>query len=187
MDTTIEGTPLNGETGKGNARKLRASGAVPGVVYGGGSEARRISVNPKALLDLFDATKNRNTVVQLQVEGETLSCLVRDVQRHPVSRQLLHVDFYQLSDGGTVEVMVPVVPTGKPKGTVAGGKLLVIRRELKARCAHGLIPATFEIDTTEMDIGDIIRASEVKTPQGVEVLFEQDFKVLELEGKRAEV
>lgn len=185
METTIEATPITGATGKGNARKLRANGAVPAVVYGSGSEARRVSVNPKALLDLFDSTKNRNTVVQLHVDGQIVPCLVRDVQRHPVSRQLLHVDFYVLSEG-VVEVTVPVRALGKPKGTVAGGKLLVITRELRARCAHGKIPATFDIDTSDMDIGDVIKASQVPTAEGVEVLYDHDFKVLELEGKRAE-
>lgn len=186
MDTTISATPITGATGKGTARKLRASGSVPGVVYSGGTEARRVAVNPKNLTDLFDATKNRNTVVDLQVEGETMRCLVRDVQRHPVSRQLLHVDFYALQKGRSVDVMVPVNPTGKPKGAVAGGKLLVVRRELRARCQSEIIPATFDIDTSEMDIGDTIKASQVPTPEGVEIVFDQDFKVLELEGKRAE-
>ena len=186
MDTTIEATPLDGATGKGFARKLRAGGAVPAVVYGSGSAARRVSVKPKALLDLFDSTRNRNTVVQLKFSGETVPCLVRDVQRHPVSRELIHVDFYVLSEG-VVEVVVPVKAFGKPKGSVAGGKLIVVTRELRARCKHGVIPASFDIDTTEMDIGDVVKASQVPTGPGVEILFEHDFKVLELEGKRAEV
>jgi len=186
MENKLEANVRTDEGGKSHARKLRMAGQIPAVVYGGGGEATRVSFKPKALLDLFDATKNRNTVLTLELGGEAVPVLVGEVQRHPVNRTLVHVDFIRVSEDRPVTVMIPVNPTGKPKGAVAGGRLRVIRRELKARCRYDRIPERFNLDVSEMDIGDFYKASAVPTAEGVEVLFEQDFNVLSVEGKKAE-
>jgi large subunit ribosomal protein L25 len=140
MDTNLEANLRSDAGRKGGARKLRASGRVPGVVYGGGSEATRIDVDPKAFSDLFEKTKSRNTIVQLSVGGKSMPCIVREVQRNPLTREVLHIDFLQLSEGRMVDVVVPVNPVGRPKGALLGGRLRVVRRVLKARCRYDRIP-----------------------------------------------
>lgn len=186
MDTTLEVSPRDNH-GKGNNRKARAQGSVPAIVYGPTTGSHSVSVDPAKLLSIFKETGDRNTVLQLKVGGNApIPCLVREVQRHPVSREILHVDFYAVPLEQPIELMVPLKPVGRPKGAVAGGRLRVIRRELKVASRYDRIPSTIEVDVSEMDVGNFIKASQIKTPEGVSIVIENDFNVLSMEGKRAE-
>ena len=184
MQTTLAVQARSGSAGKGTARKLRKNGKIPAVVYAGGSDATHIEVDPNALTEIFRQTQNRNTVVQLDLGGETINCLVQDAQRHPLSREVLHVDFYRLADGQSVEVMVPVRGVGRAKGMTIGGRLRIIRREIKIRCDWKDIPETIDHDISPMDIGDMVKASELTLPAGVELVAENDFNVLTIYGRR---
>jgi large subunit ribosomal protein L25 len=185
MDTTLAAEARGTETGKGVARKLRATGKIPAVIYGPNCEARPLAVDPTALQGIFKLTKNRNTVVQLDVPGEgTVPCLVREAQRHPLSRDLLHVDFYRVDHGHPVQVKVPVRPVGKAAGAALGGRLRMIRRELWVRCDFERIPATLDLDVTPMNIGDMLPVSAFQPPEGVEIIYDNDFNVVTLYGKR---
>jgi large subunit ribosomal protein L25 len=113
-------------------------------------------------------------------------CLVREVQRHPVSREILHVDFYAVPQDREIELMVPLNPVGRPKGAVAGGRLRIIRRDLKVAARYDRIPKTVDIDVSDLDVGDFVRASQIKTPEGVSIVIANDFNVVAMEGKRAE-
>lgn len=188
MDTTLSATKRPDLTGKGAARKLRRTGRIPAVVYGPDhDEALAVHVDPDALQAMFRHTGNRNTVVQLDMDGETIPVLVRAAQRHPVSRDILHVDFYRVSAERPVEVMVPVRGVGRAAGMALGGRLQLIRREVKVRCAYDRIPATLDVDITPMNIEDVVKASELNVPEGVEVVYERDFNVLTILGKRVEL
>ncbi len=187
MEAKIEATVRTDPGGKSHARKLRAKGQVPGVIYGAGSDATRITFAPRSLTDAFDVTQNRNTIVLLAVGSESIPCLVGEVQRHPLGREIEHVDFIRVTKEQPVSVMIPVNPIGRPAGAVAGGRLRVIRRELRARCQYDKIPQKFDLDVSEMEIGDFYRVSRVAGGEGVEVLFEQDFNVLTVEGKKADL
>lgn len=181
--TSLE-VEIRPEAGKGVARKLRAAGKTPGIVYGPGAEPMGVAVDPVALVDIFNQTKNRNTVVELTMGGDSVKCLVREVQRHPLSREILHVDFYRVSDDTKVEVVVPIVPVGKPKGATLGGRIRLIRRTMLARCLPNDIPEAFEIDVTPLDIGDMVSSSDLALPAGVELVLKQHIFVLTCYGKR---
>lgn len=183
MDTTLIADTRT-DTGKGVARKLRASGKIPAVLYADGSEATQIAVDPKVLSDLFRISRNRNTVIALDVGGERVEALVRDAQRNPLTRELLHVDFYRLTPGKEVEVMVPVSTSGKPVGAALGGRIQIVRRDVKVRCAQENIPATIDIDVSALDIGDMIRASQVAMPEGAALVYSDDFQVVACLGKK---
>lgn len=183
MTTTLSASKRT-DYGKGVARKLRATGQIPAVLYGPEKEPVHLQVSPKELNDIFRHSRNRNTVVVLDIDGEKVDTLVREVQRHPVSRDLLHVDFYTCPVDTAVEVMVPVTTTGRPAGAVLGGRLRLIRRELKVRCSYTKIPENFVVDITPMNIGDMVKASEIPAPEGVEIVIDNDFNVLTVYGKR---
>ncbi len=172
------------DLGKGAARKFRAAGKIPGVIYKAGGEATHVVVDPARLVEIFRKTQNRNTIVHLQVDGESVPVLVKETQRHPVKRDLLHVDFYAVQDGKKVEVMVPLEGVGTPAGASLGGRVRLIRRTIKARCDWDKIPATFKVDISHMNIGDMIKVSELPSGEGVEVVFDSDFNVLTVYGKR---
>ena len=184
METTLAALSRS-EFGKGAARKLRAGGKVPAVIYGGGGPATSVAVDPKALEDIFRQTKNRNTLLHLVLdEGGQVPVLVKVVDRHPVSRAIRHVDFYAVSRERLIEVAVPVRTVGRPAGATLGGRLRIIQRELTVRCVYDKIPEFFEIDVTALHIDDMIRASEVETPEGVELVFDHDFNVVTVYGRR---
>lgn len=183
METSLSVEPRQ-DTGKGVARKLRAAGRIPAVIYADGKEARHGAVDPARLQEIFRKSQNRNTVVQLEIDGATVPALVKEAQRHPVSRALLHVDFLTVRADKPVEVMVPIRGVGRPAGAAVGGKLEVYRRKLRVRCAYDRIPETLDVDVTPLEVGGTVKASEVPTPEGVEVVFDHDFKVLGVVGKR---
>src|SRR4051812_32108313 len=84
------------ETGKGAARKLRATGHVPGVIYGHGREPQQLSINAREFARLAERVRITSTVIELAIEGKTARTLIREIQRHPLKRELLHVDFQEL-------------------------------------------------------------------------------------------
>ena len=185
MNTTLEAEQRNPGK-KGDARKLRRSGRVPAVYYGPAQDPMSLAVDPEVLVRLFQATGDRNTLVQLKVDGSDYPALVREVQRHPVTREIQHVDFYSPPQDKPIEVMVPIVTVGKPAGAILGGRLRIIRREVRALCLFNKIPVNLEVDVTHMNVGDMVRVSEVKTPTGVELLYDNDFNVVTVYGKRME-
>ncbi|MEQ1569101.1 MAG: 50S ribosomal protein L25 [Myxococcota bacterium] len=185
MDTSIEVTPRP-VGGKGANRKSRARGIVPAVVYGRTRAPVPVEVDPIKLTELFKATGDRNTILKLKIGAESVNCLVREVQRHPVSRAILHVDFYAVPDDA-IEVMVPLRPVGRPKGAVVGGRVQLIRRQLKVACKADNIPAAIDVDVSPMDVGDAYRVSHLTLPEGVTLAASDDFLVVRLAGKRSDV
>ena len=172
------------ESGKGPARKLRAEGLLPAVIYRAGQPATSISIGPMLFENAFQKTNNRNTLVELGVDGTTYTCLVKATQRDPVTSNLLHVDFFEVDDNEDVLVVVPVTTTGKAPGVVAGGKLRLIKRDLKVRCRPSVIPDSVPVDVSSLNIGDFIRVSGVAAPDSTEIVAPNDFNVLTVLGKR---
>lgn len=183
MDTTLEVTPRSGQR-KGFTRKSRAKGEVPAVVYGPKHAAEMVTVDPLRLTDLFKATGDRNTVVSLKIGSKKpVPVMVREVQRHPVSRDILHVDFYAVPET-PISVMVPVSAVGRPKGAVVGGRVRLVRRVLPISCKYDAIPKQIEVDVTALDVGDSLSISQLVAPPGVTFVFDHDFKVIALDGKQ---
>ena len=174
-------------TGKGIARKTRLAGKVPAVVYGSDAHASPIDVDPGLLVETFRKSGNRNTIVHVDLDGQQVPCLVREVQRHPVSREILHVDFYRLTPGQPVRVTVPLRMTGKSKAAALGGRAVLTRRDVKVECLWESIPTNIDIDVTELDVGGTLRVAELVCPPGVKVPFRQNFQIVNVVGKvRAE-
>jgi len=183
MDTTLEVTPRE-TRGKGSSRKARAAGTVPAVVYGPTETPKAISVDPLKLKELFKQTGDRNTVVQVKIgDAAPVACLVREVQKHPASREILHVDFYAVPKAGEVTVLVPVNPVGRPKGALLGGRVRLVRRALKLACPADRIPSKLDIDVTPLDVGDYLKASQVPLPEGCSMVWKQDFNIVGILGK----
>ena len=186
METTLAANARDVARGKSGTRKARAKGLLPAVVYGPGSQPISIEVEPRALTEMFRKSNDRNTIVQLSLEGRNVPCLVREVQRHPLSREILHVDFYAVTNELPLRTSVPLVVVGKSKGLSLGGRVQLLRRTVDVLCKFDCIPKSIEIDVSETDIGDTIRVSSVKAPAGVEIQFDQDFPVVSVAGKLKE-
>jgi large subunit ribosomal protein L25 len=157
--------------GKGVARKLRAAGRVPAVVYGKDQEPIALSLDAREAVHLFHAISVDNTIINVRIEGESeeMETLVREVQTHPFKADLLHVDFYRIQRGVSIEVDIPVRLEGTPVGVRDGGGVLEITlHDLRVKCIPSEIPETIEIDVKHLDVGDSLHVSEISPPQNVE-------------------
>lgn len=167
-------------TGKESGRKLRAAGYMPANVYGHGiAEAFSITVEPKELLKVFNSPKGVNALVELQVEGgESYKVLTRDVQRHPVTRKVLHVDFISPDPAKKIVVSVPLRADGRSPGVALGGRIAMPFRDLKVTVLPDRIPAELVADVSALEVGDSIWASALPLPEGSAVVTDRDFVVV---------
>jgi large subunit ribosomal protein L25 len=166
--------------GKGASRQLRREGRVPAVIYGGKEEPQPIHVEERALVKLLDTGHFMNSIVVIEVNGQQLRTLPKDVALDPVRDTPLHVDFLRLGKDAKVEVAVPVVFINEEAspGLKRGGVLNVVRHDLELVCDADLIPDQIEVDVTDAEIGDSIHISSVKLPQGAQsAITDRDFTI----------
>jgi large subunit ribosomal protein L25 len=173
------------ERGTGVARKLRQSGQVPAIVYGHGREPQSLAIDTRELERLLDRVAAASTVIELAIDGRSARTLIREIQRHPVKKSILHVDFQELVAGEKVTVSIPLVFTGSSQGVRDGGILDQVMHELTIRVDPSNIPNHVDIDVTPLLIGHSIHVSELNIPQGVEVLDEEDATVCTVSAPRA--
>lgn len=164
------------QRGKGAARKLRAKGLIPAVIYGHGEETRALSVNAHELDTLFSRISVENTIINLQIAEEKgeVPALVREVQSHPFRPEVLHVDFYQIHAGVEVEVEVPIRLVGTAAGVREGGILEHVVHELPIRCMPDKIPSALELDVSALDMGDTLHVNDIVLPDGVFTLLDPE-------------
>jgi large subunit ribosomal protein L25 len=172
--------------GKNQSKRLRATGQIPAVAYGGGKPALTLSVQPKDLVAVLARPLGRNSPIELEVEGkEKFTVLLCDYQYHPVSRELLHADFFKIHLDQTVDVDVPFELTGKAIGVVQGGVLRQVFRKLPVRCLPKDIPIKLSHDVTELDIDDVVHVSELALPAGVTIRLPADQTVAAVVTEKA--
>lgn len=176
------------ETGKGVARRLRAAGQVPAVLYGKDQEPISLTLNAREALSLFHSISVENTIVNVQIDDdkEVLETLVREIQMHPYRPDIVHVDFYCIERGVALEVEIPANYNGTPTGVRDGGVLEVILHEFRVKCIPSKIPESIEIDISHLDIGDSIHVSEVPMDEGVELLTDPGQTACLVSAPRAE-
>jgi large subunit ribosomal protein L25 len=162
------------ERGKGPARRLRAKGLVPGVIYGHELKSTAVAFDGKLLRKALANEYGLNSVLSLQFGegGKQVLAMVQEHHTHALTRDLLHVDFITVDENRPVEVRIPVITTGKPKGEELGGRLLLVFREVPMRCLPAKIPLKVEVDVTELGIGNSIKAGQLKLAEGVKLVLD---------------
>ena len=172
--------------GKGAARQLRSKGEIPAVIYGHGREPQALSLNARDLDKMLGHIQAESTVIEVTVGGATSKTLIREIQRHPIRRQILHVDFQALVAGEKVTVSIPIVLQGIPEGVRLGGGVLdQTLREIEIEVDPSSIPDHMEFDVTNLVIGDSVHVSDLKVPEGVEVLDDPETSVAVVAAPRA--
>lgn len=169
--------------GKGASRVLRREGRVPAVIYGGKEEPTPIHVEAKELVRQLGTGHFMNSIVMIEIGGQSVRTLPKDVAFDPVTDRPLHADFLRLAKNAKVEVAVPVVFLNEEQspGLKKGGVLNVVRHELELICDADKIPGEIEIDVTGKDVGDAIHISEVALPAGSEsAITDRDFTIATL-------
>lgn len=169
--------------GKGASRALRREGRIPAVIYGGKEEATTIHVEEKELVRQLGTGHFMNSIVMIDVAGNSVRTLPKDVSFHPVSDRPTHVDFLRLSKDAKIEVNIPVVFVNEDEspGLKKGGVLNVVRHDLELVCESDKIPDQIEIDVTGREVGDSIHISEITLPAGSEsAITDRDFTIATL-------
>lgn len=177
MDTKLVAERRD-DAGKGVARKLRASGRVPAVLYGHGQEAVSLSVDARAMIHLLHSSGGSNVLLDLVVDGKPHLAMPREVQRDHIHNKLIHVDFLAVSRTETITVDVPVVEIGDSVGVKEGGVVEHHLRELHVECLPQDVPEHIEIDITALAIGDMVHVRDVVVPSGVTILTNPEDAVL---------
>lgn len=175
---TLAARPRDG-AGKGSARRLRAEGLVPAVVYGRHLEAPvHIAVDPIEVKRAIATPHRLNTLLSLKLEGQPERLvLLKDYQQDPLSREMLHADFIDVRENEQVKVNVPLVLVGKPVGVLEGGVLSQSRRDLEVLALPGTIPEKIEVDVSAMKIAQSLHINEVKLPEGVRVKTQVNYTI----------
>ncbi len=176
-------------TGNSPARELRRSGFIPAVLYGPQTEPVLLSASVKDLEQIFKKGNVGSMILNLVIQnGEqvTKPAMIKELQSHPVSGNFIHIDFYEIDMNRKINVMIPVVTTGKSKGVEDGGVLQVVRRELEVLCLPGDIPEAIEIDITNLDIGDSVHMDEIPLGDHIEMLSDANFTVVTIVSQKVE-
>lgn len=168
--------------GKEAARRLRNLGEMPAVVYGQGhDEPIAVSLDPTLLADALNNPKGQNALFGLEVDGEAKGqVMVRELQRHPVTRQILHVDLVSPDLDRDIVAAVPVRFIGKSVGVTTGGRIRKPYREVKLSSKPADVLAEVVIDITPLDHGDTIMASDLTLPEGIRAIYDRDYVVVKV-------
>lgn len=175
-NATLNATRREG-IGKGAARKLRAAGQVPAVLYGKEQDTLHLAVEAHDAEQLFQSISVASTIVSLKIKGQrgATRTLIREVQVHPFKSELVHIDFMKIQEGVAVEVQVPLELEGTPEGVRAdGGVLEQVAHEIPVRCMPDNIPGAITVDVTGMELGDSLHVSDLPVPEGVEILLDPE-------------
>jgi len=183
---------VRADSGKGVARKLRAAGRIPGVVYGRSQGAVPISLDPKLLRRALTRSESGlNTLFELEVEGggdlHGKPVLVRDLQRDPVKGHYLHADLLAVDLQQKLQVAVPIHLTGKAHGVEFGGILDHSLREIELLCLPTAIPKEITVDVTALEVGESLHVRDIALPEGVELRSDADLSVVSVVLPAAEV
>ena len=188
MDATLQAVKRDGR-GKNEARRLRAGGRIPAVVYGAEKgKAVEIAVDPKMLLRILHSESGVNTLIGLQLDGGDTRVLVKEYQLDPIHHKLLHADFYQVAMDKAITVTVPILLKGEPKGVKQqGGVVDFVHREIEVECLPGDIPENIVVDVTELMLNQGVRVSDLQV-EGARwtPLSEGDMMIVHVVAPRAE-
>jgi large subunit ribosomal protein L25 len=177
------------ETGTNANRRLRQSGKIPAVVYGGGKETVPIQLNRKTLIDMMKSGENENAIFLLKLadSGQERHAMIHDMQIDPLTRQVVHIDFQRIVMTEKVKVQVPVELVGTAHGVkVEGGMIDFVHREVAVECMPGDIPKHIDLDVTELHVGQHVEAKDLKLPQGVTLAEEPERVIVSLSHTKAE-
>ena len=177
--------------GKGASRRLRHEGKVPAILYGGHSDARRLSLSHQKLLILLDNERFYSTILNLKVGEQKQAAILKDVQRHPFKNAILHIDFQRVEDNEKIRISIPLHFKGEavsPGVKTQGGLVSHIRTEVEVSCLPKDLPEFIEVDLSGLSLNESLHLSQLKIPEGVQLvdLAKEDAAVVTIYSPRAE-
>ena len=164
--------------GKSANRSLRRSGYIPGVLYGGKEEPKKISIMEKDIVKATEIAGFATQILRISMDGKDVDVVVKEIQRHPATSRVLHADFMRVDPDSKITLVVPIRTLNDESCIgvkVGGGQVNHLINDIEISCLASNLPEQLEIDVQEMDIGDTVSLSEIKLPEGVEItILQQD-------------
>lgn len=185
-DITLAADPRS-DLGSRPAGRLRREGLVPAVVYGLGNDTVTVTVPSHQLARILAGASGANTLINLELSGDSMLTLVRQIQRHPTRGELVHVDFIRIRRDVAVSADVPLHLVGEPAGVRDGGLLEQLVFSVTVEAMPGNIPVVFELDVSELVIGDQRRASDLSLPADVTTQLDPESVVAQVAAPRVVV
>ena len=177
------------DRGKNAARRLRRTGMVPAVIYGGKGDNLAIAVDPKSLQRVLRSEAGRNTILKLDIAGQgAANAILKSWQVDPIKETFLHADFFRIAMDVAIRVTVPIHTTGEARGVkVDAGILELVARAIQVECLPGDIPERIDVDVTDLGINESLRVSDLQVPAKVKVLEAPDQVVVHVVSVKEEV
>jgi len=177
-----------GDFGKNASRRLRYSGKVPAIVYGGKGRNISVTVDPKALLRVLKSEAGRNSILKLEISGEgSTNAILKSWQVDPIKENFLHADFFRIAMDVEIRVTVPIAVKGEAPGVkTEGGILELVIRQIDVECLPGDIPERIEVDVTDLGLNQAIRVSDLPITAKVKVLNNPDQVVVHVVSVKEE-
>ena len=191
MEAVLEAT-VRESRGKNEARRTRADGKVPAVLYGvtgsGKAEATAITVEPKALTKILHSEAGANTLISLKLAGSgDTRVLVKDYQLDPITHQILHADFYRIAMDKVLRITVPIVAKGEAPGVKQqGGILEYVHRQVEVECLPGDIPESIEVNVGELMLHQGVRVRDLPVNPKVKPVSDADMMIVHVIMPKAE-
>jgi len=161
------------DSGKGASRRLRHQGLVPAIIYGGKFDPVQISIDQNVFLHELDKETIYTQVVDLKMDGKTQEVILRDLQRHPYKNKVLHADFFRIDKNTPIKVVVPIHVANAEECVgvkLDGGLMTQIITEIEIIALPKDLPEYLEIDALELHLGEILHLTDIKMPEGVEIV-----------------
>ncbi len=177
-------------TGTTAAKRLRRTGVVPAVVYGGKQREYPIQLDAKSFLDVVRHQSSHNFLVNLEIEGaneKSKLAIVQDIQRNPLNGSLIHVDFRAISEDDTIHAVVPIEFHGEPAGVKAGGLLEQLVHEIEVHCRPADLPERIVNDVDSLGLGEALKVANLNLPKGVSVKLDGEVLVAIVNQTRASI
>jgi large subunit ribosomal protein L25 len=175
---------------RAGAKKLRAEGRVPAVIYGRQAKPQNLEVKAREMEDLIHHSVSENLLVDLEVKDDARPkrlALVQEIQHHPLSGKVLHVDFHEVAENEKVTISVPVETAGEAEGVKTGGGVLEhVLFSIRARGLPKDLPEVITVDVSALKLGEVIHLGEIKAPPGVELVGDKQMAVIAVAAPRTE-
>src|SRR5436190_9111246 len=172
------------------AKKLRAGGRIPAIIYGGQNQPQKLEVIAKEMENLIHHSISENLLVDLEVKDDARPkrlALVQEVQHHALSGKVLHVDFHEVAEDEKVTVMVAVETVGEAEGVKTGGGVLEhVLFKIRVRGLPKDLPEMISVDVSHLNIGQAIHLGEIKAPEGIEIIGDKKIPVIAVAAPRTE-
>ena len=178
---------MRDDQGKGASRRLRRQGKVPAIIYGAGREPRSLMFDHNKVLQQLEDPSFYSSILNIKVGDKSRAAIVKDIQRHPAKRRILHIDLQRIVEDEKIKMQIPIHYLGEEEAAgvkLGGGTVSKLMTELEITCLPKDLPEFLEVDISELELDQMLNVSDIKLPEGTEItelLIEQNPAIVSIQ------